>query len=72
MNLTNISLNLYSFGYCAGFIDNSNRSREILGIDELIKLVDEAQYRKVLFQKLVKYNFSLNKATVLDSINSLI
>jgi spore coat polysaccharide biosynthesis predicted glycosyltransferase SpsG/CMP-N-acetylneuraminic acid synthetase len=40
--------------------------------DELIKLVDDAQYRKVLFQKLVKYNFSLNKVNVLDSINSLI
>ena len=39
MNLTDISLNLYSFGYYAGLIKDFNRSREILGIDELIKLV---------------------------------
>jgi hypothetical protein len=39
MNLNNISLNLYSFGYYAGFIKDSGRAQEILGIDGLVQLV---------------------------------
>jgi 3-oxoisoapionate decarboxylase len=39
MDLKNISLNLYSFGYYGGFIKDNNRSQKPLGIDGLVKIV---------------------------------
>jgi len=38
MNLKNISLNIYSFGYYAGFIKDPNRTQKTLGIDGLVQL----------------------------------
>jgi len=39
MNLKNISLNLYSFGYYGGFIKDETRTREPLNIGGLVELV---------------------------------
>ena len=38
MELKNITLNFYSFGYYGGLITDVDRSVAILGIDELVKL----------------------------------
>jgi len=38
MDLKFFSLNIYSFGYYAGFIKDPNRKQKILGIDGLVKL----------------------------------
>ena len=41
MNLKNISLNLYSFGYYAGFVKDPNRVQKVLGVDELVQLAKQ-------------------------------
>jgi 3-oxoisoapionate decarboxylase len=38
MNLKNITLNFYSFGFYGGLIKTERRSNPILGVDELVKL----------------------------------
>jgi len=45
---------------------------ELKVIDALKSLVDNNEYRQSLFNELIKYDFNLNKSTVINSIYSLI
>jgi 3-oxoisoapionate decarboxylase len=41
MNLNNIALNFYSFGFYGGLMPFKDRKKPLLGIDELVKLVEK-------------------------------
>jgi len=49
MNLKNISLNIYSFGYYAGFIHDPSRTEETLGIDGVVHLAKKYGFGGVEF-----------------------
>jgi len=49
MNLKNISLNIYSFGYYAGFINDPNRTQKTLDIDGLVHLAKKYELGGVEF-----------------------
>ncbi len=49
MNLKNISLNIYSFGYYAGFINDPNRKQKTLGIDGLVHLAKKYELGGIEF-----------------------
>jgi spore coat polysaccharide biosynthesis predicted glycosyltransferase SpsG/CMP-N-acetylneuraminic acid synthetase len=53
-----------------GVYNEANSNEDLL--DNLIKLVDDYSYRKLLFLNIKKYNFRSNKSKVLNMILSLI
>jgi len=41
MNLSNIALNFYSFGFSGGLMNGIKRKKPVLGIDDLVKIVEK-------------------------------